>query len=74
MFPDQIAHSFLLSLFFLWFQAKIDSVFPSVLVLLKCAMCSQAAAMSLAASNRLQIEACTKAQPVMLLGLAKLTL
>lgn len=72
MFPDQIAHTFLLSLFLLRFQAEIDSVFPSVLVLLGCAMCSQAAAMFLAASNMLQIESWTKVQPVMLLGLAKL--
>lgn len=36
-------------------------------------MCSQAAAMFLAASNMLQIESRTKVQPVMLLGLAQLT-
>lgn len=74
MFPDLIAHSFWLSLFFLWFRSKIDIVFPSVRVLLEGAACSHTAAMSPAASKRLQKEAHTDVQAVMFVGVSKFTL
>lgn len=56
--------------FFLWFQAKISHIFPPVLVLVGCAACSQATAVSSAALSVLEAEACT--EPAVPWGLTKL--